>query len=153
MVFALPRSQRLSIPRKNYCYPLEAYQERDSTPKTWCLKKRQRGMLNKPVPKVNQDIYFQPIAWYFNTLLSLAIPVTRHNSSNVGMTLCCDNYLKFTAGACHKHIRKVFSPPNTPNQVIINLEPELKKYGTLKTQYSKRGQREILHEPVLKLNQ
>lgn len=48
---------------------------------------------------------------------------------------------------------RFFSPQNTPNQVIINLEPELKKYGTLKTQYSKKGQREMLHEPVLKLNQ
>lgn len=70
------------------------------------------------------------------------------------MMLCYDSYLKFTAGACHESIRKVFSPPNTLNQVIINLEPELKKnYGTLKTQYYKKGQREMLHEPVLKLNQ
>lgn len=51
-------------------------------------------------------------------------------------------------------LERFFSPPNTPNQVIINLEPELKKkYGTLKIQYSKKGQREMLHEPLLKLNQ
>lgn len=42
------------------------------------------------------------------------------------MTLCYDNYVKFTSAACHEHIAKVIPPPNTPNQVTVNLEPEQK---------------------------